>query len=94
MVADRPGFDFAVRTAARTLIRAADRDGNGVLDTAEYTRLASVYGASAEQAAQAFARLDLDRNGVLDTAELTAAMSQFCASPDADAPGNLAFGRL
>ena len=91
---DRPGFDAAVRAAARTLIQAADEDGNGVLDTGEYTRLAGVYGASAGEAARAFAQLDLDRNGFLDTAELAAAMSQFFASPDTAAPGNLAFGRL
>jgi len=41
-----------------------------------------------------FARLDLGRNGVLDAAELTAAITQFFTSPDPDAPGNLAFGRL
>jgi len=91
---DRPGFDAAVRAAARTLIQAADEDGNGVLDPGEYTRLASVYGASAGEAARAFAQLDLDRNGVLDTAELATAISQFFASPDTAAPGNLVFGRL
>jgi tellurite resistance protein TerC len=93
-VADQPGFDTAVRGAARTLIQAADADGNGVLDRGEYTRLAGVYGASPADAARAFARLDLDRNGVLDTAELATAISQFFASPDTAAPGNLAFGRL
>jgi tellurite resistance protein TerC len=91
---DRPGFDAAVRAAAHTLIQAADQDGNGGLDTGEYTRLASVYGASSGEAARAFAQLDLDRNGVLDTAELAAAISQFFTSPDTTAPGNLAFGRL
>ena len=91
---DRPGFDAAVQAAARTLIQAADEDGNGVLDTGEYARLAGAYGASAGQAARAFAQLDLDRNGFLDTAELAAALSEFFASPDAAAPGSLAFGRL
>jgi tellurite resistance protein TerC len=93
-IADRPGFDAAVRAAARTLIQAADEDGNGVLDTGQYTRLAGVYGASPGEAARAFAQLDLDRNGFLDAAELAVAMSQFFASPDAAAPGNLVFGRL
>jgi tellurite resistance protein TerC len=93
-IGDRPGFDIAVRAAADTLIQAADQDGNGVLDTGEYTRLAAAYGASAGDAARAFAQLDLDRNGVLDTAELTTAISQFFTSPDTAAPGNLAFGRL
>jgi tellurite resistance protein TerC len=93
-IADRPGFDAAVRAAARALIQAADEDGNGVLDTGEYARLAGAYGASAGEAARAFAQLDLDRNGYLDSAELAAAISQFFASPDAAAPGNLAFGRL
>jgi tellurite resistance protein TerC len=93
-MADRPGFDAAARAAADALIRVADQDGNTVLDTGEYTRLAGVYGASPEEAARAFAQLDLDGNGVLDTAELTAAISQFFTSPDATAPGNLTFGRL
>jgi tellurite resistance protein TerC len=93
-ISDRPRFDAAVRAAARTLIQAADEDGNGVLDSGEYTRLAGAYGASAGEAARAFAQLDLDRNGVLDTAELATAISQFFASPDTTAPGNLAFGRL
>ena len=85
---------YRLRAAARALIQAADEDGNGVLDTGEYTRLASVYGASAEEAGRAFTQLDLDRNGVLDTAELAAAISQFFADPDTAAAGNLAFGHL
>lgn len=93
-IQDRPRFDAAIRAAARSLIQAADRDRNGVLDAAEYARLAAAYGASTRQAARAFAQLDLDRNGVLDTAELTQAISQFFTSPDPGAPGNLAFGRL
>jgi TerC family integral membrane protein len=93
-IADRHGFDSAVSAAATSLLHMADQDGNGVLGPAEYARLAAAYGASAAQAAGAFARLDLDDNGVLDTAEFTAAVSQFFASRDADVPGNLAFGRL
>jgi hypothetical protein len=53
-----------------------------------------VYGASAGEAARAFARLDLDHNGFLDTTGLAPATSLFFASPDTAAPGNLAFGRL
>ncbi|HEY2523280.1 MAG TPA: TerC/Alx family metal homeostasis membrane protein [Streptosporangiaceae bacterium] len=84
-ITDRPAFDIAVHTAALTLVQVADRDRNGVLDSAEYADLAAVYGADADEAAAAFDRLDLDRNGVLDTAELTVAISQFFASrPVAD----------
>jgi tellurite resistance protein TerC len=79
-IADRPAFDIAVHTAALTLVQVADRDHNGVLDSAEYADLAGVYGAPPEEAAVAFDRLDLDHNGVLDTAELTVAISQFFAS--------------
>ena len=93
-IEDRPGFDTAVRAAAQALVQVADRDGNGVLDAAEYAELTAVYGASTDEAAQAFRRLDLDRNGVLDNVEFTTAISQFFASPDADAAGSLAFGRL
>jgi tellurite resistance protein TerC len=93
-IQDRDGFEGAVREAAHALVRAADRDGNQVLDAAEYAELTAVYGASADEAAHAFARLDLDRNGVLDRAEFTTAIRQFFASPDAGAAGSLAFGRL
>ena len=93
-VVDRPRFDAAVTAAARSLIQAADRHRTGVLDPPGYARLAAAYGASAGQAARAFARLDLDRNGVLDAAEFTQAITQFFTSPDPDAPGNLAFGSL
>ncbi|HXP57773.1 MAG TPA: hypothetical protein VN847_22600, partial [Streptosporangiaceae bacterium] len=79
-IADRPAFDVAVHTAALTLVQVADRDHNGVLDSAEYADLAAVYGAPPEEASAAFDRLDLDHNGVLDTAELTVAISQFFAS--------------
>jgi Ca2+-binding EF-hand superfamily protein len=79
-IADRPAFDTAVHTAALTLVQVADRDQNGVLDSAEYADLAGVYGAGPEEAAAAFDRLDLDHNGVVDTAELTVAISQFFAS--------------
>lgn len=93
-VQDRPGFDAAVRTAARTLVQAADQDGNGVLDAGEYAKLAAVYGAGPEEAARAFGLLDQDGNGALDIAELTLAIGQFFTSRDARAPGNVAFGRL
>lgn len=91
-IGDRPRFGTAVEAAARSLIRVADADGNGVLDTAEYTRLASVYGTHADEAERAFGRLDQDRNGVLDAAELTLAISQFFASRDPDGYGAVAFG--
>jgi tellurite resistance protein TerC len=93
-IEDRPGFDAAIRTAAHAIIQVADRDGNGVLDAGEYTQLTRANGASAEEAARAFGRLDLDHNGVLDTAELAAAIGEFFASRDAGARGNLVFGRL
>jgi len=88
-IKDRPGFDAAVRTAARALIEVADADGNGVLDAGEYTRLAAVYGVGAEEAGRAFGRFDRDRNGTLDTAELTAAIRQFFASRDLGASGSV-----
>jgi hypothetical protein len=80
LITDRAAFDIAVHRAALTLVQVADRDHNGVLDTAEYADLAAVFGAGRDEAAAAFDRLDLDRNGVLDTAELTVAISQFFAS--------------
>jgi hypothetical protein len=72
----------------------ADQDGNGALDPGEYARLAAVYGARADDAAQAFGRLDQDGNGMVDTAELAGAISQFFTSRDPGAYGNLAFGHL
>ena len=79
-IEDRPGFDTAVRTAAVALIQVADRDGNGVLDSAEYRQLAAVYGTSTDEAERAFSRLDLDHNGFVDTAELSLGIGQFFAA--------------
>ena len=79
-IEDRPGFDTAVRAAAVALIQVADRDGNGVLDLAEYRQLAAVYGTSTDEAECAFGRLDLDRNGFVDTAELSLGIGQFFAA--------------
>jgi tellurite resistance protein TerC len=93
-LANRPEFDAAVGATARSLIQVADADGNGVLDPGEYTRLAAVYGAQADQAERAFGRLDQDRNGVLDATELTLAISQFFASRDPGGYGNVAFGHV
>ena len=93
-VRDRAGFSAAVDAAAHALIQAADRDGDGTLNPAEYADLAAAYGTRAGQAARAFRRLDLDRNGVLDSAEYTLAITQFFTSPDPRAPGNLVFGHL
>jgi tellurite resistance protein TerC len=93
-LAGRPEFDAAVGATARSLIQMADADGNGVLDPGEYTRLAGVYGARADQAERAFGRLDQDRNGVLDATELTLAISQFFASRDPGGYGNVAFGHV
>ena len=79
---NRPGFDAAVRSVARSLVQLADQDGNGAIDPGEYRRLAAVYGARDHEAARAFGRLDQDRNGLLDTAELAAAISRFfCQRP-------------
>jgi hypothetical protein len=52
----------------------------GVLDPAEYVRLASVFGTRAGNAALAFDRLDQDQNGVLYTAERALAIIQFFTS--------------
>jgi tellurite resistance protein TerC len=93
-VRDRTGFDSAVRAAASALLQVADTDGNGVLDPGEYTRLAAVYGARAEQAARAFDRLDRDHSGTLDLAELSLAIGQFFTSRDPQAGGNVVFGYL
>jgi tellurite resistance protein TerC len=93
-IADQPGFDAAISATASALLHAADVDGNGVLDPGEYTRLTAAYGASTQQASQAFRQLDLDHNGVLDLAELTQAIRQFFTSPDPHTPGSLAFGHL
>jgi tellurite resistance protein TerC len=93
-IADQPGFDAAISATASALLQAADIDGNGVLDSDEYRRLTAAYGASAQQATQAFRQLDLDHNGVIDLAELTQAIRQFFTSPDPQTPGNLAFGHL
>ena len=90
----QPEFDAAVGATARALLGVADADGNGVLDPGEYTRLAEVYGARADQAERAFGRLDQDRNGVLDVTELTLAISQFFASRDPGGYGNVAFGHV
>ena len=79
-IEDRPGFDTAVRAAAVALIQVADRDGNGVLDPAEYRQLAAVYGTGTDEAERAFSRLDLDRNGFVDTAELSLGIGQFFAA--------------
>jgi tellurite resistance protein TerC len=79
-IEDRPGFDTAVRAAAVALIQMADRDGNGVLDPAEYRQLAAVCGTSTDEAERAFSRLDVDRNGFVDAAELSLGIGQFFAA--------------
>jgi Ca2+-binding EF-hand superfamily protein len=79
-IADRPGFNTAVRAAAAALIQVADRDGNGVLDRAEYRQLAAACGTGADEAERAFSRLDLDRDGFVDTAELSLGIGQFFAA--------------
>ena len=93
-LAGRPEFDAAVGATARSLIQVADADGNGVLDPGEYTLLAAVYGARADQAERAFGRLDQDHNGVLDVTELTLAIGQFFANRDPGGYGNVAFGHV
>jgi len=91
---DRPAFEGAVGTTARSLIQVADQDGNGVLDAGEYARLAAVYGARSDEAERAFDRIDQDHNGVLDAVELTLAIRQFFASRAPGVCGNVAFGHL
>ena len=93
-VAGLPGFDAAVRAAARTLIQAADEDGNGVLDTGEYTRLASVCGASAGEAARAFTQLDLTATASWTPRNSPRQSASSSPASDTAAAGNLALGHL
>lgn len=87
------GFDRVIEPIAKAVLDVCDVDGDGALDESEVTRMLGAFGVPADEAAQAFARLDRDHNGRLTRQELTTAVQEFYCSTDAEAPGNWFYGR-
>lgn len=90
-----PGmFEQVAAPIARALLTSLDEDGDGAVSAEEYAALFSSGGFSAEEAAEAFARLDIDHDGRLSIDEVTQMTERFFRSDDPADPGNAVFGPL
>ncbi|GAA2104503.1 hypothetical protein GCM10009801_80170 [Streptomyces albiaxialis] len=70
-----------------------DADDNGLIDQQEFTTMYTrTLGASPEDLAAAFTKLDLNGDGSLDAGEIRRATEEYHTSEDPQAPGNWLFG--
>jgi Ca2+-binding EF-hand superfamily protein len=88
------GYDRVIAPIIRSVFDLADADGNGVVDIEELTTWFNSYGVCADDAEQAFTRLDRNGDGLLDFAEVQRAVREFYTGDDPAAPGNAVFGPL
>lgn len=89
---DDAAFHHLLMGYAAYVIRSADRDGNGLLDQAEYVTILGCYGIEASAARTAFQHLDEDGNGLLSVIDMEKAFEQYFRSDDPNAAGNWMMG--
>lgn len=89
---DPEALDRAVLQTARAIMAAADSDGDGFLDLADYERLAELM--RIRRPAESFRVLDADGDGRVSQEEIVAAVRAFYTSDDPAEAGNLVFGHI
>jgi Ca2+-binding EF-hand superfamily protein len=87
-------FEPVFRPAIEAVLAVADTDGDGLLRPQEFLLVHEAFGRSEQDSDYAFAALDLDGDGALGCEELLHAVRDYYTSADANAIGNLLFGRL
>jgi EF hand domain-containing protein len=88
---DAAALERAVLATGRAAIQAADADGDGFLDLADFARLGALLRVDDHVAS--FQALDVNGAGRLSYDEVLAAVRDFYTSDDPSSPGNLVFGR-
>jgi Ca2+-binding EF-hand superfamily protein len=84
-----------IEATADAYFRIMDADGDGVAAEAEFVRLMSTAARlSGDEATAAYARLDPAGVGYLTREQFQQAAREFFFSDDAEAPGNLLFGKF
>jgi Ca2+-binding EF-hand superfamily protein len=91
--AENPGLlAELVRTCAEAGAAVAGAEGD--LFEHAFVRLQALSGASADEAARAFAQLDSDHDGMVSVGQFAQAYVDFFISGDPAAPGNVLFGGI
>jgi Ca2+-binding EF-hand superfamily protein len=83
-----------VEGVAHAVFDIMDTDGDNTISKAEFKQYLDVWGVSAPDAMDTFARLDTDGDGCISRQEFIRAVREFFYSSDLDAPGSLFFGHL
>jgi Ca2+-binding EF-hand superfamily protein len=91
---DGDRFEQVFRPAARAVAALCDTDGDGSIGPGGFRAMQQAFGTSAEDADEAFARLDRDGSQTLTVDELVEAAREFYTGDDPEAAGNWLFGPL
>ncbi len=82
----------SLERAAKVTFQTIDTTDSGEITEEEYEDWLAAWGA--EGTSEAFEELDRDGSGTLNEEDLMEATKEFYLSDDADAPGNLLYGKL
>ncbi|RJQ73732.1 hypothetical protein D5S17_24210 [Pseudonocardiaceae bacterium YIM PH 21723] len=94
VVGNPQGYQLCVARTMKALFDAMDGNGDGCLDRAEVSKMATTLGVAESDVDIMFDKLDANRDGVISEAEYLAALHDFYHGDDPDSAGSYLFGRV
>jgi Ca2+-binding EF-hand superfamily protein len=88
------GYDQTAAPLVDAALGVLDSNGDGVVATAEFTKMAQAVGTPADQIPGAFEAQDQDGDGTVTVDQLRNAAREYFTSTEQNAPGNALFGQV
>ncbi len=85
-------YDQGIGKVVTALIRAADRNGDGVIGPEEYLSLYAATGADRDAVLEGYRKLDLNDDGKLTVEEFQKRVREFYSSAGLEAAGSFLLG--